>query len=295
MTRSLKIIVIFLILNLCVLSSTTGCLPSKRLTVGSVGMLGEDVAKASAKQTDVSLITEGSPAYLMLLDGMVEAYPQNRRLLFAAAEAYRSYAAMQTIQGHAEHASRLYIRGKDYALRAMRHQEKFRSALSQPVDTLAAYVSSFSKKDVPVLFSFASCWAGWIGVNPESVRGMADLPRVVLLMERVISLEETHDYGGAHLFMGIYKSAIPPAYGGKPEEAREHFERAIGIGGGNFLMTYVYFADHYARRMLKRDLFTDLLTQVLESPVDRIPELTLINTIAQTRAKDLLNHTEDYF
>ena len=295
MTRSLKSIIIFLIVNLGALSGTTGCLPSKRLTVGCVGMLVEDVAKASAKQTDVSLITEGSPAYLMLLDGMVEAYPENRRLLFAASEAYRSYAAIQATRGNAEHASRLYIRGKDYALRAMRHREQFRSVLSQPVDALAVYVSSFSKKDVPVLFSFASCWAGWIGANPESVRAMADLPRVILLMERVIVLEETHDYGGAHLFMGIYKSAVPPAYGGKPEEARRHFERAIEIGGGDFLMAYVYYADHYARKTLKGDLFTDLLTKVIESPADRIPELTLINTIAQTRAEEMLSHAEEYF
>jgi len=124
---------------------------------------------------------------------------------------------------------------------------------------------------------------------------MADLPRVVLLMERVIALEETHDYGGAHLFMGIYKSAVPPVYGGKPEEARWHFERAIEIGRGDFLMAYVYYADHYARKMLKRDLFIDLLTKVIESPVDRIPELALINTIARTRAEEMLNHGEDYF
>jgi len=295
MTRSLKSVIIFLVLNLGALSGMAGCLPSKRLTVGCAGMLVEDVAKASAKQTDVSLIAEGSPAYLMLLDGMVEAYPEERRLLLAAAEAYRSYAAIQTARGNAERASRLYIRGKDYALRAMDQEEEFRSILSQPVDALAVYVSSFSKKDVPALFSFAGCWAGWIGANPESVRAMADLPRVVLLMERVIALEETHDYGGAHLFMGIYKSAVPPVYGGKPEEARWHFERAIEIGRGDFLMAYVYYADHYARKMLKRDLFIDLLTKVIESPVDRIPELALINTIARTRAEEMLNHGEDYF
>jgi len=60
-------------------------------------------------------------------------------------------------------------------------------------------------------------------------------------------------------------------------------------------MAYVYYADHYARKMLKRDLFIDLLTKVIESPVDRIPELALINTIARTRAEEMLNHGEDYF
>jgi hypothetical protein len=286
-----------LLLGLClgVVSSVAGCLPTRRLTIGSMGLILEDVAKASAKQTDVSLVREGLAAYLILLDGMVEAYPKDRRILLAAADAYRTYAALVSAQRHPEDAGSLYVRGKEYALRAMPDEKVFRSVLSQPVDALAAFVDSFSKKDVPVLFSFASCWAGCIGMAPESVRSLADLPRVVLLMERIIALDETHDHGGAHLFMGIYESARPKAYGGKPEKARRHFERAIQISRGNFLMAHVYYAEHYARMTLNKELFTALLAKVLETPADRVPELTLINTLAKGKAKELLSHVEEYF
>jgi len=275
--------------------STTGCFPTKKLTVASVGVILEDVARASAKQKDPALVKQGMPAYLMLLDGLIEAYPEDRRLLLAGAEAYCSYAGAFTGQDDPEAAERLYLKGRGYALRAMPRDQEFVSALSKPYNALEEYVKNFSRKDVPPLFWFASCWAGWISVTDDSVRALADLPRGVLLMERVIELDETYNYGGAHLFMGIYKSAKPRAYGGKPEEARRHFERAIEISRGDFLMAYVYYAENYARKTFQKDFFVSLLEKVLETPADRVPELTLTNTIAKTRAEELLNHTEDYF
>ena len=272
-----------------------GCFPLKKLTIANVGMILQDVAGASSKHTEVALIRSGTPAYLMLLDGLIEAHPKQKKLLLAGAEAYSLYATAFVAEEDPETARGLYLRGKGYALRAMPRHKAFASVLREPYDALEVYVQDFSKNDVPALFSFASCWAGWISTSMDSVKAMADLPKVVLLMDRVIQLDETHYYGGAHLFMGVYKSARPKGYGGEPEEARRHFDRAVEIGEGNFLMAYVYYADHYARKTLQRDLFVSLLETALETPTDRVPELTLINTVAKSRAKELLSHVEEYF
>lgn len=276
-------------------AATIGCFPSKRLTVASIGMILQDVERASAKQTDLALIRQGTPAYLLLLDGMIEAYPKERRLLLAGAEAYCLYAGAFPDPENPEATRKLYLKGKQYALQAMRRPQEFLSVLSQPYAVLEDYVRHFTRKDVPVVFWFASCWAGWISVTTDSVQAIADLPRVVLLMERVIELDETVNYGGAHLFMGVYKSAKPKAFGGDPEEARRHFERALEISKGDFLMAYVYYAENYARKTFQRELFVSLLERALETPADRVPELTLTNTIAKDRAKELLSHTEEYF
>ena len=285
----------FLAMILLCAACAIGCFPIKRLTVASVGMVLEDVVRASAKQTDPVLVRQGTPAYLMLLDGLIEAYPEDRRLLLAGAEAYCSYAGAFIDQDNPEAAGKLYLKGKEYALRAMPQHQEFTSVLSRPYSVLEQYVGNFSPRDVPPLFWFANCWAGWISVTTDSVRAIADLPRVVLLMGRVIELDETYQYGGAHLFMGVYKSAKPRAYGGKPEEARRHFERAIEIGKGDFLMAYVYYAENYARKTFQRDLYVSLLEKVLEAPDNRVPALTLVNTMAKIRAKELLSHVEEYF
>jgi len=70
-----------------VLAVPAACIPSKQMTVGSAAILLEDVAKSANKQSDLRVIREGMPAYLMLVDGMVEAVPNNARLLITAAQA----------------------------------------------------------------------------------------------------------------------------------------------------------------------------------------------------------------
>ncbi|MBT8363817.1 MAG: TRAP transporter TatT component family protein, partial [Deltaproteobacteria bacterium] len=62
------------------------CATSKTMTVGATASLLEDIAKSAYRQSDLRLIREGMPSYLMLIDGMVEAVPDNERLLISAAQ-----------------------------------------------------------------------------------------------------------------------------------------------------------------------------------------------------------------
>ena len=113
-------------------------------------------------------------------------------------------------------------------------------------------------------------------------------------MQRVIELDETHDRGGAHLYLGVLESLIPPALGGKPEIARTHFERVIEITKGRHLMAKVMYAERYARTLYNRELHDQLLQDVLaQDPKEE--GLTLANIIAQQKAKTLLDSAEEYF
>ena len=60
-------------------------------------------------------------------------------------------------------------------------------------------------------------------------------------------------------------------------------------------MAYVYYADVYARKAFDRELFASTLKKVLDTPADTVPELTLMNTVARQKARDLLEKTEEYF
>jgi len=53
------------------------------------------------------------------------------------------------------------------------------------------------------------------------------------------------------------------------------------------LMTYVYYADYYARKAMDKDLFNSTLQTVLETPEDIAPDLTLLNTLAKKKAEAL--------
>jgi len=127
------------------------------------------------------------------------------------------------------------------------------------------------------------------------VEAMAEIPKVVSLMQRVLELDEGFYYGGPHLFLAVYHLSRPKAYGGDPERAHRHFEKAFELSQERFLMAHVLYAKYYARQTFDRELFLLTLEKVLEAPADSVPELTLLNTLAKQQAKGLLEQVDDYF
>lgn len=272
----------------------TACMTSKSMTVGAAASLLEDVAKASGKQSDLRLIREGMPSYLMLIDGMVEALPNNDRLLITAAQSYASYASAFVQDEDKEYAASLYARARDYALRAL-DQIGFRNPGSRSFEDFEIGLNDLGKEDVPYIFWAASCWGSWISMNQDSMAAMAELPRVELMMGKVLELNEAYYYGGAHIFMGVLEASKPKMAGGDLETARNHFLKAIALGDGKFLMAEIYYANYYAKKAFDRELFISILKEVLASPADETPELTLLNTVAHTKAEIMLNEVDEYF
>lgn len=284
----------WIFLFLCLLFFLSSCLPNKKLTVGATATLLEEVARASYRQSDLRILREGMPAYLMLIDGMVQAVPDNEQLLIAAAQSYSSFASLFVEGQDNEYASLLYQRGKQYALRSL-EMRGFKEPLQRPFDDFKEGLKRLGKKDVPYIFWAATCWVNWIRLNLDSIEAISELPRVESLMKRALELDEGFYYGGPHLFMGIWFASRPKIVGGDLKKAQEHFLKALDLGQGKFLMAYVYYANYYARKMTDKDLFTSTLQKVLETPAETSPDLVLINTVAKKQAKELLSHVGEYF
>jgi len=279
---------------LCLLFLLSACFPSKKLTVGATATLLEEIGRASYRQSDLRIIREGMPAYLMLIDGMVQALPDNERLLIAAAQSYSSFASIFVEDEDKEYANLLYERGKQYALRSL-EMRGFKDPIRIPFDDFKRGLNRLRKKDVPTLFWSATCWVNWIRLNIDSIEAMSELPRVEWMMKRALELDEGFYYGGPHLFMGIWYASRPKIAGGDLKKAQEHFLKALDLGQGKFLMAYVYYAKYYARNMMDKELFTSTLQKVLETPAETSPDLVLLNTVAKKQAKELLSHVGEYF
>ena len=272
----------------------TACGINKTMTVASTASLLEDVAKASFKQSDLKLVREGMPSYLMLIDGMVEALPQNKQLLITAAQMYASYATAFIQDEDKAYAITLYAKARSYGLRAL-EQNGFNDPLSRSFEDFEAGLEMMQIKDVPYLFWAASCWGSWINLNRRSMEAMAELPRVVAMMKRVLALDEAFYYGGAHIFMGTLEASKPTMAGGDLNLARDHFLKAIDLGDGKFLMTKVYYANYYAKKAFDRELYLATLAEVLNTPADIVPELTLLNSVAHTKAQKMIGEVDDHF
>ena len=122
---------LFLLLSIASLSMA--CFPGKKMAVISAGSLLEEVAKASSRQSDLRLVQEGMPAYLMLMDGMIEAWPDNGPLLLAAAQGYSSYASAFWVDQDNDYAKLLYGKARRYALKSL-ELRGFKKPADMPLD-----------------------------------------------------------------------------------------------------------------------------------------------------------------
>ena len=288
--HSSKILIISILLCL----SISGCFSSQQLIADKSIGLFQEVSKAANRQADITLVRQGLPSYLMLIDGMIQTYPDNPDLLLAGAQAYASYASLLD-EEESSRTAQLIQRAKVYALKALELNPLFKGSLDKPVDLFRKQINDAEKTHVPLLFGVASIWGTWIVQGPDPVEGMADLPKVEAMMDRVLQLDPGYYYGGPHLFEGILLSTRPVQFGGNLKMAEAHFKQALNYSQGKFLMTSVYFAQYYARQRLDRDLFVSTLNKVLSTPADSDPDLTLINTLAQQKAKRLLDQVDEFF
>ncbi len=274
---------------------SAACIPMKQARVAAVALTLQDVAAAAAKQSDTTIVREGTPAYLMLVDGLIEAYPDNRELLLAGCKAYASYASMFVADVRPKQGEALYRKARLYGFRALSYRADFGKAAAGNLDEFRSFLRQYKKEDVPALFWTASAWAGWISSDLGNVDAVGDLPVLEATLDRVIELDETYYYGGPHLLMGVYLAARSPVFGGGLAESKKEFDRAFSISGNKTLAGKVLFARYYAVGTKDRSLFEAALREVIAAPGDEVPELTLSNELAKENARKLLDKTEEYF
>jgi hypothetical protein len=283
-------------LLMCLLLSLplSGCFSGRQLISENASGLFKEISLSANRQSDISLVRQALPSYLMLIDGLIQSYPENQNLLLAGAQAYVSYASLLEDQENGR-VSLLIQKAKGYALRALELEPLFKGAVENSIDAFHRKVEKADQARVPLLFSVGSIWGTWIAQGPEPVEGMADLPKVEVLMDRVLQLDPHYYYGGPSLFKGILFSVRPVQFGGNLDRAQFHFQQALKDSQGKFLMTAVYYAQYYAKQRLDRDLFVKTLEGVLSVPADIDPDLTLMNTLAREKAKKLLAQVDEFF
>ena len=283
-----------IVLLLSLLLAASSCYPSKKLTIMATASLLEDVAAACYRQPELEMVRQAMPAYLVLMDGMIEGWPDNPQLLLAAAQANSAYASIFLEDSDKSTAASVMAKAKRYALKAF-ELKGFDQPLTSSFEEFEQRLLTVKHKTMPYLFWSAACWGSWIRLNLHSMEAQAQLPRVEMMMKRALVLDEGYYYGGPHLFMGIWFASRPKIAGGDLDKAQYHFQKAMTLAQNKFLMTKVYYADLYARKQFDRDLFVAILQEVLQTPADIEPDLTLTNTVARRKAEEMLRTADDYF
>lgn len=260
---------------------------------GFTNSIAEDLSAAVLGSPDFGVVEEGLPAYLLLVDALVEGNPNDASLLNTAAMLNGSYAS-----GFVEDESRrqyFATKGRQLALRAScQHKDVFCDVLDTPFVEFKKIVSEASIRDIDYLYNLASNWSGWIQAHSADYSAIAELPRAKYLMEHVIQLDSTYARGSPYIYMGVFATFLPAALGGEPEVGRENFERAIEISDGENLYAKSMMAEMYARAIFDRELHDRLVNEVLESD-PAAGDLTLQNVVAQKLALQLKESADDFF
>jgi len=266
----------------------SGC---ANLVSGITSQLANDLAGSILNSEDVDTVREGVPAYLLLIDSFLRSSPDSEDLLLAASNLNGAFSALVVDEDRIKRLSDKSMRYVEHA--ACVSKSPLCAARQQNYANFEQTVSSLKVNDVPVAYALGVAWVGRLQANSDDWIVIAELSRAKLLMERVIELDENHENGGPHLYMGGMETLLPASMGGKPEKGRAHFEKAIAINE-SYLMTKVIYAQQYARLMFDQELHDRLLNEVLSAdPV--VEGMTLTNRISQERAKDLLASSKDYF
>jgi len=284
LTNLYSVIIIFSLLIL------SGC---GQLVSNAKQEFAEDLSATMLEQNDPETVKQAVPAYLILVSSMIKGDPDNVELLISGSKLYGAYASvfvedrgrqkrLSTVSfDYAHHAFCVYKQAA-CNIRELSYYE-FEQSLKQ-----------FNKEDVQVLFALGSAWAGWLQANSADWNAVAELPRIKAIIQRVLELDPAINNGDAYLYMAVMQSFLPPAMGGKPELAKTNFEQAIKVSNGSNLMAKLLYAEKYARLVFDKELHDKLLKEVIDSRIEN-DEMTLINSIAQHKAKRLLAQSDEYF
>lgn len=255
--------------------------------------MAQDLGRAVLDQDDPATVRDGLPAYLLLLDGMIAGDPDNPGLRLAAADLYAAYAGSFVEDG--ERARRLSSRALEHAWIA---QCGLRTPMcdARPLrhDAVLERIAAVEAGSLRALYALGGAWAVWIQAHREDWNAIADIPKVEAVLARVVELDPSLDHGNPQVYLGVLNSLRPAAVGGRPDEGRRWFEQAIALSGGRNLMARTLLAEFYARLVFDQALHDRLLHEVLAADA-RAPGLTLSNTLAQERARELLAGSVHYF
>jgi len=266
-----------------------------KLTVRASMPLIEGGIEALYRENDLQLAESAFGPNIELMEGMLINDPENQVLRQYAAQAYYGYAYGFVEDKDGQRAGRLYRRGLRHGIQALHLAGMDASLTDSTLDELRMSVERLDKDAVPALFWTASCWAKWIDMNRDNVVAIGELPRAVMLMERVLVLDENYFLGGPHIFMGVYHGGRSPMLGGNFELSAQHFDKARAYTQNKLHVVDVMQAQYLERQRFDQAAFHSLLTAVKNAPDDEYPEQALANAIAKNKAMILLEKEDKWF
>ena len=293
----------------------TGCAGAiNRFTVNSTAPVLKLGSAAMDSESDLQLAREAAPASLKTVESFLVVSPENKDLLEVLAQGYSQFAfgftedELESLgdSGDAAKKQSLVVRATDYydrgygfavrlaALEDKQIVEAIKGDLAG-LDNVLKHGDFDDAEDSIGIYWAGLSMASAINLNKDDMNRVADLPKVIALLERAHQVGPNYFNHGPALALGVVYASQGKAMGGDPVRAKIMFDEVINATGGKYLMAKVLYARVYATVVQDRPLFEKTLKEVIDAPADIWPAQRLANELAKKRAVRYLAQAEDLF
>lgn len=265
-------------------------------------------------ESDYELAARAIPGTLKTIEGFWVVHPENPILRTLLTEGYCQYGIgfvedeweraliakdFDAAQELDARSSRMFLRCMNYAL--MQLGKKWQDGLFGDTESVAKLIASASGgKRTPLMWA-AIGLGSMINHNKDNVELVAQAPTAKAMLFKVVELDDKSPpkdkalHALPHVALGLLYTASGPQLGGSAEKASEHFQRAIEITDGKFLLARVNYARRVGVMKQDRKFFHDELVKVLQTDPAIWPEQRLANEIAHRRARRYLSQEKELF
>jgi predicted anti-sigma-YlaC factor YlaD len=238
-------------------------------------------------------------------------YPDDQELILETGSLYVMYANA-FIQGPAEFfpplqyqerldaldkAQKYYLRGADILFGGLNKKYPGFDQVSTAGNTLAPYLAKMEKDDVPSLYWTAAGYLSAYSLDPFNLKLGRRVPDLLSYIDRAYELDSDFNLGALDDFYVLALSSLPEPLGGDKTRVDTYFHRALEKSGGKLAGPYVSYAQSVCIPNLDYPGFKKYLEAALaiDSNSKENTSNRLVNTISQRKARNLLDHTLDYF
>ncbi|MEJ2110761.1 MAG: TRAP transporter TatT component family protein, partial [Acidobacteriota bacterium] len=190
-------------------------------------------------------------------------------------------------------ARKLYLRALGYGMRGLeKNYPGIQQQLFLDPDKAVTRIDSKKKgRDLPFLYWSAAALGSAISVSRDDAALIARLPEVEALIDRGLELDEKWDMGAFH---AVKIQLAGAGVGGADEELiKKHYDRALELSKGQNAGIYVAYAEAISIPNQDGQEFRSLMQRAMSIDLDQYPKNRLANSIAQRKARWLLDHVED--
>lgn len=276
----------------------------------AVNFIGDALSSGNSiyeTDDDIELVVDALPFGLKLMESLLAESPEHVGLLQTACKgyflysyAYVDYEARLKRETNLDEARimrnrarKLYLRGLGYCMRGMeKNYPGIREQLFLDPEKAVARIDRKKKnRDLPFLYWSAAALGSTISISRDDAELIARLPEVEALINRGLELDEAWQNGSFH---AVKIQLAGAGVGGSDKELiKKHYDRALELTEGLDPGIYVAYAEAVSLENQDGEEFRSLLNRALSVDLDKNPQNRLANSIAQRRARWLLDHVED--